>query len=146
MSITRSKSAPFPISSLQKSSSGQAPRSAHYIPRSKSLLSTSPPGTIYSRTEQRDPFCLSSFYSAAILEGVSKSEDEWDWVPQAGDEEHTISEKEISRRSDGMFSASNDELMRETIKAEDKLGVLSLSRCLLGSTIKQFYKDDMHDR
>ena len=90
-----------------------------HLPRSKSYL------TQYITTplnHKEDPFSLASFFPGSS----HQDEDQWKWLQRdEGSEEASVSS--FSPDEDSVIGQLDDELAREAIQGEDKLGVLSLS-------------------
>ena len=123
MPIKRSQSAPQPIETLFTTPKARAGAST-CLPRSKSYLverSVSPPWV-----EREDPFSLGGFFPAS--HGAAREEEQWKWLRKEEDEDTSRDGKEsvFVDNNDSVIGQLDDKLAEETIKNEDKFGVLSL--------------------
>ncbi|KAF5356118.1 hypothetical protein D9756_004056 [Leucocoprinus leucothites] len=130
-SLVRSKSAPQPIAGLAPvSKSSKRPsiqRSASHVDVDKDSYTKRRVAaeTTKSRQEPRapplavpagDPFNLAGFFPTS-LSVIGNEEEEWRWMNEAGEEDGSVR---------GGWSAIFGNETGETIKREDKLGVLAL--------------------
>jgi len=138
MSLKRSKSAPQPIATLITFNLPRS-HSQQYLQQNaqrKGLrgLAVSP---TFSRADREDPFSLSGFFPSSF--GGLEEEEEWNWLREEDEEEgyrrsieplgiaeDAASVSSLPGTPTVMFGHVEDELTREAIKGEDKLGVLSL--------------------
>jgi hypothetical protein len=137
MPIKRSQSAPQPIKTLFTTPN---PRAATFrgpqtsLPRSKSYLvdhsaTNSPLSTPW--VEREDPFSLGGFFPASHR-AAPEEEEQWKWLRIEEDEDASRDDKEsVSSFSvddrNSAIEQLEDESAEETIKSEDKFGLLSLS-------------------
>ncbi|KIM75372.1 hypothetical protein PILCRDRAFT_827281 [Piloderma croceum F 1598] len=141
MPIKRSQSAPQPIKSLFTTPN---PRAATFrgpqtsLPRSKSYLvdqsaTNSPLSTPW--IEREDPFNLGGFFPASPR-AAPEEEEQWKWLRKEEDEDDKES---VSFSVDSAIEQLEDASAEETIKSEDKFGVLSLNTMF---TITESEADD----
>jgi hypothetical protein len=137
MPIKRSQSAPQPIESLfitpnPRAATFRGPQTS--LPRSKSYLvdqsaTNSPLSTPW--IEREDPFSLGGFFPASPR-AAPEEEEQWKWLRKEEDEDASNDDKESVSSffvddSDSATEQLENESAEETIKSEDKFGVLSLS-------------------
>jgi hypothetical protein len=129
MPIKRSQSAPQQIQTLFTTTNARA-----NLSRSKSYLvqpspTSSPLATPW--VEREDPFSLGGFFPASPRI-APEEEEQWKWLRKEEDEEDAARADKESNSSfsvhgnDFMTGQLEDELAEETIKSEDKFGLLSL--------------------
>ena len=139
MSIARSQSAPQPLAHSFREGKHN-PRGAGYsahddgdgratgtsIPRSQSFHTTAPVYPQYRRPSRplarEDPFSLSTFFPTQRREG------EWHWLEGLYDDERHEETDFAHSPSDETMHDMHDNL-EDAVKAEDKLGILSLREC-----------------
>ncbi|KAK1229683.1 hypothetical protein PQX77_007245 [Marasmius sp. AFHP31] len=143
--IPRSKSAPQPLPALRSFATTPAhlPRSASHQtiqPKAKSASTGSlrpiHRGVVSPRTEREDPFNLTGFYPTGSMGGTSHGDASW-WLPETEEEGEKHEETPVNteertwsfggedagpNRTAGQMS---DEMTREAITSEDKMGILS---------------------
>lgn len=153
MSIQRSKSAPQSVAGL---STFNLPRSfSHeHLQKNAGQASTSAAtpavSPSISRVDREDPFSLTGFFPP--LRFRTEHQEEWNWLraDREGDIQQDDAQSTYSFSSAGgegivdspltgspaavMFGQVEDDIARETIRCEDKLGVLSLSMFITYST------------
>ncbi|KAG0708753.1 hypothetical protein DFH29DRAFT_1035415, partial [Suillus ampliporus] len=135
-----------------------APTSSQY--RFSASLTAALP--LASPRDGEDPFNLAGFFPAPYLVSPEREGERWDWLRQeqpgssfraVDDELHSIYSDDGSLpRTPGpvVFARAAEDVIEETIKGEDKMGVLSvLSKSVLtnqrcGNTI--FFTKDAQDR
>lgn len=107
------------------------------------------------RVERRDdPFSLGGFFPSSLAAVHDRQENvEWAWLYEEDESEEVLAQSPVPRSSGyttpsstdweedewalpstppvPMFDRGEDEICGETIKREDKLGILSLGMCLL---------------
>jgi hypothetical protein len=140
MFISRSKSAPQPISSSYNSHHDEQQLATidnkALIPRAQSSQAITPFAPPYRRTrraviDRGDPFNLSTFFPSPFGRDREGERRDWHWLGD-GDSEHepapTTNEVVGDDQVTGgiMFGTLEDDLAGESIKDEDKFGVLSL--------------------
>ncbi|RPD64862.1 hypothetical protein L227DRAFT_270845 [Lentinus tigrinus ALCF2SS1-6] len=159
MSVPRSQSVPhfasFQITKIStaSSSTGVAERHARpQLPRHRSAVGIAGhshhPVSVYTpRVEREDPFSLSGFFPASLAaREYSDSEQGWDWLRAATEDEADAEELQTYYRSGPVSPISEsdsewniptpcspdmeDALAGDAIKREDKLGILALSDTL----------------
>lgn len=134
MPIKRSQSAPQPIEALfsitkTKVFASSSKDTELALPRSKSYLveNTATNSPISSpRTEREDPFSLGGFFPARV---ARDDEEQWKWLQN--EEDANLDRQMRSplhiEEEESVLGELEDRLAEETIKHEDKFGVLSLS-------------------
>jgi hypothetical protein len=152
MSILRSKSAPQPISSSYDANYDEQQLATTdkkaLIPRAQSSQAITPFVPPYHRTrrpviDSGDPFSLSTFFPSPFGR-AREDERDWHWLkdgegdrmllygePETEDEpsraNEVVGDGQVTKTRGGiMFGKLEDELAGESIKDEDKFGVLSL--------------------
>jgi hypothetical protein len=149
MPIPRSKSAPQPIASALDGKHKLSLTTTDYpgessVVRSKSFVASAPLVPVYpsSALERDDPFSLSTFFPSPLQRGKSVTgSGEWRWLRGGHDGDRDVlmgsdAEDLPSSSSDGMRSVPptpggimfGEDLTGESIKDEDKIGVLSISK------------------
>jgi len=141
MPIKRSQSAPQPIETLFPPSIGTSKQPQTNILRSKSYLvqpSVAVSPIVTPRFEREDPFSLGGFFPASPRV-APEEEEQWKWLHKEMDEEDAA---RADRGTDSSFTIDDDDdddsvigqledrLAEETIKSEDKFGLLSLGNDL----------------
>lgn len=130
MSMKRAQSAPQSIENLfalTKARAGTSHWPQSSLPRSKSYLvdlHATSSQLVIPWSEREDPFSLGGFFPASHR-AVSE---EWKWLRKEDDEDVARTDKESS--SSFSVDDSDSALAEETIKGEDKFGVLSLGKAL----------------
>jgi len=149
MSIKRSQSAPQPIQALFSPANARAStlkRPQTNLLRSKSYL-VQPPATSSPLAtpwvEREDPFSLGGFFPTSPR--AAPEEEQWKWLRKEEDEKDAARADKESNSSfsvddnDSVTGQLEDELA-ETIKSEDKFGLLSLD------TMFSITESDVDDR
>jgi hypothetical protein len=121
MPINRSQSAPQTLESIKDYTSKDHQTNLRLKSYFVENLVTSSPLTT-SWVEKEDPFSLASFFPASYR---AVPEEEWKWLRKDEDEDTARDDKE-SLAVEEMITQLEDELTEETIKSEDKFGLLSL--------------------
>ena len=131
MLIQRSQSAPQPIQSSLAATKVKSDNSPAKLSRSKSYLvrssvTSSPLATPW--IEREDPFSLCGFFPAS--HHAAQEEEQWKWLRKEEDDsvrDDKESNSSLSvNDSDSVIGEFEDELADETIRSEDKFGLLSL--------------------
>ncbi|KAG1757685.1 hypothetical protein EDB19DRAFT_57259 [Suillus lakei] len=152
MAIRRSNTAPQPLEYRARPALARARSTIDgFIPRldqssvpaspqyrfSASVAAASP---LASPRDREDPFSLTGFFPASYLSSPAREEEHWEWLRQeqpeqpAGDELQSIyslTEDDVDGslpRTPGpvVFARAAEDVIEETIKGEDKMGVLSV--------------------
>jgi len=127
MPIKRSQSAPQPVAAVfcptKADVNDTGARAA--LARSKSYL-VQPSAANSPLVEREDPFSLSGFFPASHR--TAPEDEQWKWLrteEEAEDDKVSVSSFSVDD-DDSVLGELEDKLAGETIKGEDKLGVLSL--------------------
>lgn len=135
MPIKRAKSAPQPVEAiftLTKANINHAVTATRVdLRRTKSHLvqplatntSLIPPNSPW--VEREDPFSLAGFFPASHR--AVPEDEQWKWLRKEEEEDKASVSSFSVDDEDSVLGELEDELAGETIKGEDKLGVLSLS-------------------
>jgi len=126
--IKRSQSAPQPVDVLFspiKPSPGTSKQTNFF--RSKSYLVETSSSLVTPWVEREDPFSLGGFFPAS-RRVAPEEEDQWKWLHKVDDEDRAdmVSNSSFSVDNDDIGQLE-DKLAEETIKGEDKFGLLSLN-------------------
>lgn len=129
MPIKRSQSAPNgqPIAALAALTKVDAPAAGDlkvHLSRSKSYL-TQHSALDSPLNDREDPFSLGGFFPGSSRT-AHQEEEQWKWLQRDEDSERASVSSFSVDEEDSVLGELDDELAREAIKVEDKLGVLSL--------------------